>query len=627
MCGITGLVAKNSKGYKEQLNKMVSSLAHRGPDAEGKCFFNDCALGHRRLSIIDLKTGGQPMVVNFGKSDLPNIDDNIRRSDFQNLGIVFNGEIYGYQDIKKDLTDYPFKTTSDTEVILALYAKHGENFVKHLPGMFAFGLWDDKNKKFIAARDRFGEKPFYYALAKNGEFIFASEIKAILASGLIKPKLNKKSLAHYLKRLYVHPYSTIYENIYVLPPAHFLIYQNRKIKISRYWQMPELDYQITLDEAVEQFKKLLFEAVKKQLVADVPFGAFLSGGLDSSTIVAIASQYKKNLNTFSFGFGEWINELPYALEIARKYKTNHIELTPEKANLGELLIKMQEIYDEPFADSSNVPTYLLAKTARQYTKVVLTGDGGDEMLGGYGWYKPFLYGEKKLSNSVLKTKLIWFIAKLISKIPVSNRNRLLDKHLGALFKNKFNSVIDAHLSQNIIFDDNEMAAMGINGTGENNLYSSSWKSNNALDDAMRWDLENYMPGDILTKIDRASMANGLELRAPFLDKDFASFCISLPYSFKITKDADKYILRKAFSDLWTPSIQKREKQGFGAPVDKWLKEESLIDLKYNYLYNPKRKIFNILAYKPVQELIKRNNYKTWTLLILSIWMERQSFDF
>jgi len=307
MCGIAGIIKKDSQKYKPQLKKMTDSLSHRGPDAEGFYFFKDCGLGHRRLSIIDLKTGDQPMLSYNGQA-----------------GVVFNGEIYGYQEIKKNLSNYSFQTTSDTEVILALYEKYGENFVKHLPGMFAFALWDDKNKKLICARDRFGEKPLYYALGKNGEFIFASEIKAILASDLIKPKLNKKSLIHYLKRLYVHPYSAIYENIYVLPPAHFLIYQNKKIKINRYWQMPELNYQITFDEAIEKFKKLLFEAVKKQLVTDVPVGAFLSGGLDSSTIVAIASQYKKNLNTFSFGFGEWINELPYALEIARKYKTNLI---------------------------------------------------------------------------------------------------------------------------------------------------------------------------------------------------------------------------------------------------------------------------------------------------------------
>lgn len=608
MCGIAGIIKEDSQKYKPQLKKMTDSLSHRGPDAEGFCFFKDCALGHRRLSIVDLKTGHQP-ILSFDKQK----------------AIVFNGEIYGYQEIREKLADYKFQTNSDTEVILALCEKYGEKFLKYLPGMFAFALWDDKNKKLIAGRDRFGEKPFYYAFGKNNEFIFASEIKAILASGLIKPKLNKNSLIHYLKRLYVYPYSTIYENIYTLPPAHYLIYQNGRIQISRYWRMPKIDYQITLDEAVEEFKKLLFRAVKKQLVADVPLGAFLSGGLDSSTIVAIASQYKKNLNTFSFGFGEWINELPYALEIARKYKTNHTELTPEKSDLGELLIKMQEIYDEPFADSSNVPTYLLAKTAHQYTKVVLTGDAGDEMLGGYGWYKPFLYQKKSLSDSLLRTKIIWFIAKALIKLPIS-QNQLLYRHLAAKF-HKFDSVIKAHLSQNIIFNNKEIKALGLEIKDKNEFYKPSWKLANNLDDVMRFDIENYLAGDILVKTDRASMANGLELRAPFLDVDFANFCLSLPYRLKVSKDDDKIILRQAVSDLWTDSIKKRSKQGFGGPVDKWLKEDkSLNILRENYLNNPKRKIFNLISFKNTREIVKKNKYKTWTLLVLSLWVERHNFE-
>lgn len=609
MCGIAGIVAKNSKQYERGIKRMTFELTHRGPDEGGLEFFDSCVLGHRRLSIIDLKTGHQPML-SFDKQKV----------------VIFNGEIYGYQEIKKTLSDYKFQTTSDTEIILALYDKYGDEFVKYLSGMFAFALWDDKEKKLICARDRFGEKPFYYALGKNGEFIFASEIKAILVSGLIRPKLNKKSLVHYLQRLYVHPYSTIYENIYVLPPAHKLIYQNKKITISRYWQMPEINNLITLDEAVGEFKKLLNQAVKRQLISDVPVGAFLSGGLDSSTIVALASQYKKNLNTFSFGFGEWINELPFALEIAKKYKTNHIELTPEKVDMGELLIKMQEVYDEPFGDSSNIPTYLLAKTARQYTKVVLTGDGGDEMLGGYGWYKPFLEQEKFLIDSFLRTKLVWFIAKVLTKLPISNKNYFLYRHLGAKF-NKFDYVIEAHLSQNIIFNNKEIKTLGLEIKNKNEFYKPNWTLTNDLSDAMRFDVENYMAGDILTKVDRASMANGLELRAPFLDVDFTSFCLSLPHQLKITKETDKLILRKAFGNLWTDSIRKRQKQGFGGPVDKWLKEDkSINDLRQNYLNNPKRKIFNIISFKNTGEIIKKNNYKTWTLLVLSIWMEKHDFD-
>jgi len=612
MCGIAGIIKEDSQKYKPQLKKMTDSLSHRGPDAEGFYFFKDCGLGHRRLSIIDLKTGDQPMM----------------RQIRNNIGITFNGEIYGFLEIRKKLEKegYVFQTVSDTEVILALYEKYGEDFVKYLPGMFAFALWDDKNKKLICARDRFGEKPFYYAFGKNNEFIFASEIKAIIASGLIKPILDLETVSCYLKHLYIYPTRTIYKNIHILPASHQLIYKNGKVEIKRYWNLPAVNSEIEIDEAIPIFKKLLNQAVERQLIADVSLGAFLSGGLDSSTIVALASQYKENLNTFSFGFGEWINELPYALEIAKKYKTNHIELTPEKADLGELLMKMQEIYDEPFADSSNIPTYLLAEAARWYTKVVLTGDGGDEMLGGYGWYKPFLFMNEK-NRGLWRSEFIRFIARAIRRL--SGNQLLINKVLGARFRENFCSVVDAHLSgQDVVFNNQEIADLGLKSVNEKELYKPSWQETNDLNDIFRVDLENYITGDILVKTDRASMANGLELRAPFLDVDFASFCISLPYQLKISKEDDKIILRRAVSDLWTDSIRKRSKQGFGGPVDKWLKEDkSLNALRESYLNNPKRKIFDLISFKNTREAVKKNKYKTWALLVLSLWLEKHNCDF
>lgn len=608
MCGIAGIVAKNSKEYEKELERMTVSLKHRGPDAKGLYFFNNCGLGHRRLSIVDLKTGNQPMFSLDGKK-----------------AVVFNGEIYGYQEVKKNLADYCFQTISDTEAILALYEKHSENFVKHLPGMFAFALWDDKEKKLICARDRFGEKPFYYAFGENGELVFASEIKAILASGLIKPVLDLQSVACYLKHLYIYPFRTIYKNIHILPASHQLIYKNNKIEIKRYWNFPEVNSEIELDDAIPVFKNLLNKAVEKQLVADVPVGAFLSGGLDSSAIVAIASKYKKNLQTFSFAFRDSINELPFAREIAQKYNTQHIELFDDQENLGELLLKMQEIYDEPFADSSNIPTYLISKLARQYTKVVLTGDAGDEMLGGYGWYKPFLYFDGKNSN-LWRSEFARFVARAVRRL--SGDTLLMNKILGARFKNNFSKALDAHLSgQDIVFNDNDLVALGLDSINERDLYQPSWQETNNLNDIFRCDLENYITGDILVKTDRASMVNGLELRAPFLDVNFASFCISLPRQLKVSKESDKIIMRKAISDLWTPSIQKRTKQGFGAPLDKWLNDKSLIKLKQDYLCNSKRKIFNIISFDATQLLIKKNNYKTWTLLTLALWMESHDFDY
>jgi asparagine synthase (glutamine-hydrolysing) len=334
------------------------------------------------------------------------------------------------------------------------------------------------------------------------------------------------------------------------------------------------------------------------------------------------------LNTFSFGFGELINELPYAREIAQKYQTNHTELTPEKHDLSGLLLKMQEIYDEPFGDSSNIPTYLLAEAARRHTKVVLTGDGGDELFGGYGWYRPLLYSNKNIFKHLpLKADFLYLIAKIISRLPMPGRKFFYHRLFGAAYSRQFGSIFKAHLAANTVFSDDVLKSFGFEKEFFSFDHQPSWKLTNTLDDAMRLDLENYMPGDILAKIDRASMARGLELRAPFLDVDFASFCISLPHQLKISKGIDKYILRKAFGELWTFSIQERDKQGFGAPVNQWLKERPLQSLKNDYLYNPRRKIFSFLPFSQITPFAEKDNYRTWSLLILALWLESHDFDY
>ena len=283
MCGIAGITGKNVQRLRTQVKQMTDAISHRGPDGEAIASFENCVLGHRRLSIIDLVTGDQPMHSHFGAS------------------IIFNGEFYGFLDIKKQL-HYNWQTTSDTEVILALYHQFGvDEFVNKIRGMFALALWDEKNQALIAARDRFGEKPFYYALTNEGEFIFASEIKAILASGLIKPEISPESLTHYLQHLYVHPHHSIYKNIFVLPPAHYLIFKNGKLTIKRYWNLPQNQLKISKEDAHKECYRLMKKAVNEQLIADVPVGCFLSGGLDSSTITALASlQSKQPLTTISF---------------------------------------------------------------------------------------------------------------------------------------------------------------------------------------------------------------------------------------------------------------------------------------------------------------------------------------
>jgi asparagine synthase (glutamine-hydrolysing) len=587
---------------------MVRTLAHRGPDGEGLHFYRDCALGHRRLSIVDLVSGAQPMLSPDGQ-----------------VGIVFNGEIYGFQEIRSKLRDYPFVTTSDTEVMLALYARHGAEMLARLPGMFAFALWDDRSKELFCARDRFGEKPFYYAQTKDGSFVFASEIKGILASGLIEPVLDESSLVHYLHRLYVHPHKTIYANIHALPPAHMLRYSEGQIRLQRYWSLPPPVGRIGLTEAVEEFQRLTDRAVRQQLVADVPVAAFLSGGLDSSTIVALATRHHPRIKTFAFGFGTSINELPFAQQIAEKYQTEHCTLSDETEDLVELLLKMQEVYDEPFADSSNIPTYLISRMTRKHVPVVLSGDGGDELLGGYTfWYRALFKMQRAVAMPALARPLIRWAHGFLSRRQRPIPAWLADVVQGRDVQADHDSVLDAHYHRTTYFHDHELRLLGLSSMALRD--QPIWPRSDSLDSVLRADLQDYMPGDILVKTDRAAMANSLELRAPFLDVDLASFCIGLPLSLKITSTTDKRIMREAFASSWTPEIRARGKQGFGAPVQDWLKLDSMRALVHEYLENPRAKLFSHVSYEATRPFVETGTYKTWILLVLAIWMEKHAFS-
>jgi len=599
MCGISGIITnKNSiKKYQTNINQMIEALSFRGPDGSGFYFFDSCVLGHNRLSIIDLSTGSQPMLNKSG-----------------DLGVTFNGEIYGYLDIKNDLVDYPFQTSSDTEVILALYEKYGIEMTAHLPGMFAFALWDEKKKILFASRDRFGEKPFYYAWGKDGELVFASEIKAILNSGLVDPVLSIPAIADYLRQLYVGSQVSVYENIFILPPGCCLTYDFNELKIKKYYQLPETNETISLADAVGKCESLLDTAVQRQLIADVPVGAFLSGGLDSSTIVAIASRYKQGIKTFSFGFGDSINELPFAREVAKKYNTDHTELQIGDYDIYQLMFKMQEIYDEPFADTSNIPTYLISQAASKHAKVVLTGDAGDELFGAYwGWYRRLVY------FSLFKKNPIKALILLVSDFNIKQLKNFYYGCDGINQSFKFNSVIKAHLNNIGIFKNNEIARLM--GKEKNNSLSILSRLKNDVNDAIYFDISNYMPGDILVKTDRASMFAGIELRSPFLDYELADFLISLPVSLKINHNRDKIIMREAFAKLWPESIRSRKKQGFGSPITGWLKDKKMTQLKNDYLGDVNNKIYSILNFNEVRPYLMKDDYRLWALLNLSLWLE------
>jgi asparagine synthase (glutamine-hydrolysing) len=606
MCGIAGIITQNSKEQELSLHKMIKSMHHRGPDETGFYHYQNCSLGHARLSIIDLATGQQPML-NHKKDTV----------------ITFNGEIYGYKTLKNEkLNNYPFVTNSDTEVILALYSKYKEKFIDHLPGAFSFAIWDNIEQELICARDRFGEKPFYYAFGKNNEFIFASEIKAIIASGLVEPILNIKSLAYYLKNLYINPNQNIYTNIHTLAPAHLLNYKKGDVKIQKYWHLPVVQNNIDFEDACFNFKHLLKQSVDRQLIADVPVSAFLSGGLDSSTIVALAAESNPNLNVFTFGFGDSINETILAKKTAQKYNLQITELQADDYNLPALLQQMQTVFDEPFADSSNIPAFLIAKEASKHSKVVLTGDGGDELLGGYSWYLPLL----KLAQSTTELDLLgafYYIVKLKSYYFFKKQTNKYKQNISNYGDVGKKSVSEHHFYQRYLFNEAEIKEM-LNIHREYDRYID-FDLTNTLNDAMNMDLTDYMPGDILVKIDRTSMVHSLELRAPFLDVDLAEFCISLPSDFKISGSVTKRILRKAFQDKWINELKTVKKQGFGAPVEEWLATKDFQYLLESYLYTQSSKIYDFINFKAAKKYFKLNNYKTWTLLNLALWAENHNY--
>ena len=593
MCGIAGIISPNARNYTQEIEKMTDVIAYRGPDSADHEFFDHAALGHRRLSIIDLSENGKQPLFSATKKEC----------------IVLNGEIYGYQNIKDRYSDYHYKGASDTEVILAMYQKKQENLIHELPGMFAFAIWNEKKQELFCARDRFGEKPFYYALGENGEFIFASEIKQIIASGLVKPEIDQAQIAYYLKNGYIHPHKTIYKNIFNLKPAHTLVLKNGKIETKPYWTIPTETSKLSLDESIEKFQYLLDNAVKKQLVADVPVGSFLSGGLDSSTIVAVASKYKKNLKTLVYGYESGdLNEMPYAKAIADKYETDHHILLDKKQKISQTLQEVYSYMDEPLMDSSLLPTHLIFKEASKNLKVVLSGDVGDELFGGYSFYK---------YNIDLSEK--GFYPNYLSKMFLL-ANQFKNIGTERLHRAQYNDTIDFH--QNKVrnyFTSSEIKNLGLHDKIPSQDFSFE-PNGKDFNDLMRIDLEKYVPGNMLLKGDRTSMYNSVEVRIPFLDIDFAEFCIQLPWQYKVNKSEDKIILRKAYSQAWTEEIAKRGKNGFAASVNEWFKELELQELSKNLLENRDSFIFHYLDFNEVQKKLNKQ-LQHWSLLVLALWFE------
>lgn len=564
MCGINGIIQfKHLLGRQElysKVHQMNDEIVHRGPDDEGIFADDTCAIGMRRLSIIDLQHGFQPIW---------NKDHSIM--------IVFNGEIYNYRDIRKELLDkgYYFSTNSDTEVILVGYEAYGPLILEKLEGMFAFAIYDLHNKKWVFARDRIGEKPFYYYSDKT-HFIFSSELKGILSTGYIKKSINKKALSQYLQLTYIPSPLTIIEDVNKLPAGCYMELDERgNYSIKEYWNLSKSNI-LSETKTYSEYKKMLRDAlissVEKRMVSDVPIGAFLSGGFDSSIVVSIMSMLApEKVNTFNVAFDDkTYDESELASLVAKKNGTNHIILKLKEEEVLSDIPTILHNMDEPFADSSIIAVHAISKMARNYVKVVLTGDGGDELFAGYNKYLIPYYGNlyKKIPRPIRKTLLEKGVNLLPSK---SYKTQGIRKLISAV---ELDDIDQCRYMMSLGYKKNELLelAKGIE-TETLDFIADEYVYLSDADSQTRTqyvDLKTVLEGDMLAKVDRGSMLASLETRVPMLDTKVVELAFQIPTRFKINGKNRKIILKDAFSDLLPEQLYHAPKHGFGVPVSDWL---------------------------------------------------------
>ena len=609
MCGIAAIASPGAEIPPGAIQAMTQCVAHRGPDGQGCVTFSGCHLGHRRLSVIDLATGDQPM-----------------SEAGERYWITYNGEIFNYRELRADLMQrgWAFRTQSDTEVILRAYQQYGDDLPTHLIGQFAFVIWDRDERRLFAARDRLGEKPLYWAASAAGHIVLASEIKALLASALIEGQIDREAVDAYLALLYVPPDRTIYANIHTLRPGHCLSWQSGDVRTWAYWQPAYSQTRdITLPEAADQLRTLLSQAVGRQMIADVPVGAFLSGGLDSSTIVALMTRHTaRPVSTFAVGFGDLINELPFARSVAERYQTDHHEIQMNIA-VGQMLETMAAVYDEPLADSSNIPTYLLAGFARQHVTVALSGDGGDELFGGYDWYRPLLSQPRLPAAPLGMLALAWHALSRLHLPVGEQREAAIGAYRAARDRNRYHDIWERHVALVSSFERDRSQWWGQNAPlGAFDHLRQTYlppTTVQGLDRATDFDLRCYLPGDILVKVDRAALAHGLETRAPFLDADLVEFVLSLPWRLRFQAGQLKSLLRESSRDLWPDVVARRQKQGFGAPIARWLRQPEVAGL-WQRVTGPNRALIHLL---PGVSRARLSAQQMWTLLCLGLWLERR----
>ncbi|MGI8653961.1 MAG: asparagine synthase (glutamine-hydrolyzing) [Pyrinomonadaceae bacterium] len=632
MCGIAGWSNLSARAdassdvcAKEVLRAMCERLTHRGPDSEGlmTAAGGSVALGMRRLAIIDLATGEQPAI-----------------NEDASVSVILNGEIYNYRELRKDLAQrgHRFKSQSDTEVLPHLYEEYGTGLLEHLDGMFAFALWDASARKLFLARDRFGEKPLYWGVFDH-QLLFASEPKALLAHPLVEPRLHLQALRQYLSFDYVPAPLSIYEGINKLPAAHYLTLEDGTIEVKPYWRLSYAKQSPvpTEKEAAEQVRELLFDAVRKQLVADVPLGILLSGGVDSSMIAALAVRASSEpVKTFSISFAESsFDESRYARGVAEFLGTDHHE-ERLSANLAATLVgDIGSWMDEPLSDPSLVPTYLLSRFTRRHVTVALGGDGGDELFAGYPTYRAHAWA--RAYTRVPRFLRRALVEPFVRRLPVKTKNLSFDyKARRFVAGADYEDVARHHgwFGSFMPLEQAKLLTAEVQRATNADIYSDARRmlredcdAATLVEQMQYLDTRLYLAGDILTKVDRASMAVSLEVRAPFLDRHVAEYAASLPLAYKLRGRTSKYILKQAARELVPAFVGKRGKKGFGVPVAEWLKK-TLRPLARDLLSPERLRRHGLFDPQYVTRLqdehergIANHRKLLWTLLMFELWHE------
>lgn len=585
MCGIAGQINFLAPVSESNILAMNEAIRHRGPDGEG-IYLNESkktGLGHRRLSFLDLSMAGKQPMTNENST----------------LWITYNGEVYNYLELRQELEKYghQFHSHTDTEVILHGYEQWGEGLLQKLKGMFAFGIWDEKNKELFLARDRFGIKPLYYYY-ENQNFVFASEIKGIKANRDVTTTLDYTSFADYFVYRYVPSPKTIWKEVKKLPPAHFLrLNADGQIQVQKYWSIPFAENVISDKEAIEKFDHLLFNSVQTHARSDVPVGSFLSGGYDSSALVYYMSRFGYTPSTFSIGFENWdVSEHLFAEMVAKQYGTNHNSLILESQSL-DILDRLARVYDEPNGDISIIPTYLVSKSASAGVKAVMSGEGADEILVGYQWQKD--YAPQKTS----------WAEKLRGLFNSNKAPYMLQYYTNCMAMGKFDNaelkkLLHPDLHQHIATD---------TGWWYKQLYDPKLPDLKAM---QQLDVKHFMGEQVLAKVDRASMANSLEVRVPFLDHEICEFVFSLSTSVYYRKEETKHLLYQNIKSHFPEKILHRTKQGFVGP-DKYYMN---MEWYQSRLSNSKLAEDNIINAGYIQELLaNKDHWRLWKVAVMEAW--------